>query len=153
MRFLLIDRIVSWKSESSATAIKNITLSEDFFEDHFPHKPIMPGMLILEGMAQLGGLLLEDAARQTAGRPLKALMSIVEKAKFRHPAYPGDQLRYEVQVLGINEMGGRINGHAFCGEELIAESLLTFTFHPFENESLEKRQKETVDLWMKGIEA
>ena len=88
MRFLLIDRITAWDPGKTGTAVKNISLSEDFFDDHFPLKPIMPGVLIVEGMAQLAGLLVEEGVRRETGRNIKALMSIIEKAKFRKPAYP-----------------------------------------------------------------
>jgi len=74
MRFLLIDRITLWEPGSRGSAVKNISLSEDFFEDHFPLKPIMPGVLILEGMAQLSGLLLEEGVRRESGRNVKALI-------------------------------------------------------------------------------
>ena len=82
MRFLMLDRITKWEPGRRGEAIKNITLSEDFFADHFPLRPIMPGVLIVEGMAQLGGLVLEEGARIQQKREIKVLMSIIEKAKF-----------------------------------------------------------------------
>lgn len=150
MRFLLIDRITSWQPGEAATAVKNVALSEDFFDDHFPQKPIMPGVLILEGMAQLAGLLLEETVRRESGRPMKALMSIVEKAKFRSPVYPGDRLEYRARIESVNEIGGKVEVEATCEGEQRAQCRLVFSFREFENERLEQRQREIVSLWMRG---
>ncbi len=150
MRFLLIDRITSWQPGESASAIKNVALSEDFFNDHFPQKPIMPGVLMLEGMAQLAGLLLEETARRDYGRRIKALMSIVEKAKFRSPVYPGDRLEYQAEITSVHELGGSVEARALCDGERRAECRLVFSFHEFENERLERRQQQIVSLWMRS---
>lgn len=150
MRFLLIDRICKWQPGHCAVGSKSIALSEDFFEDHFPGKPIMPGALILEGMAQLSGLLIEEGVRQSEGRNIKALLSIVDKAKFRRPAYPGDRLEYHAQVLSVNEAGGRAEVKAFCGDGLIAECTLIFSFHAFDNPELEARRAAVLNLWLEG---
>ncbi len=108
MRFLLIDRITEWEPGKHACAVKNVALSEDFFDDHFPMKPIMPAVLIIEGMAQLSGLLIEEGVRMESRRNVKALMSIIEKAKFRRPVYPGDKLVYHAEIGSVNELGGNI---------------------------------------------
>lgn len=150
MRFLLLDRITEWDPGVSAAAVKVIALSEDFFEDHFPLKPIMPGALILEGMAQLSGLLIEEGVRKTEGRNVKALMSIVDRAKFRRPAYPGDALVYRACVESINEMGGRAHVRASCGDAAVAECTLVFSFHEIDNPNLEARRSEILGLWLKG---
>jgi 3-hydroxymyristoyl/3-hydroxydecanoyl-(acyl carrier protein) dehydratase len=151
MRFLLIDRVISWEPGRSAAAVKNVALSEDFFEEHFPGKPIMPGALVLEGMAQLAGLLLEEALRRDSGRRAKALLTIVERAKFRRPVYPGDQLEYRVQLAAMNELGGQVEATASCGGAPRAECRLTFAFHEFENQRLERRQEEVVSLWRRDL--
>jgi 3-hydroxyacyl-[acyl-carrier-protein] dehydratase len=151
VRFLLIDRITSWEPGHSARAIKNVALSEDFFNEHFPEKPIMPGVLIIEGMAQLAGLLLERTVLRDSGARVQALMSMVERAKFRGPVYPGDQLQYDVVIAGLNELGGRVQGTASCDGALKAECILLFTFHNFESERLERRKQEVVALWMRGL--
>ena len=148
MRFLLLDRITSWEPGQRGEAIKNVTLSEDFFDDHFPLKPIMPGVLILEGMAQLSGLLLEAGVRRDTGRTVKALMSVVERAKFRRPAKPGDCLEYRAEVASVNEAGGRVEVRATCRGEAVAECSLIFTFHAFRNPRLEARQAEVMRLWL-----
>jgi 3-hydroxymyristoyl/3-hydroxydecanoyl-(acyl carrier protein) dehydratase len=151
VRFLLIDRITSWEPGSRGTAVKNVALSEDFFDDHFPSKPIMPGVLLIEGMAQLSGLLLEEGVRKDTGKNIKALMSIVERAKFRRPTYPGDTLEYEAQCVSVNEIGGRAKVQARIRGELVAECTLTFSFHEIHNEKLEARRAEVLALWMRGL--
>ena len=150
MRFLLIDRITAWAPGESAEAVKNVSLSEDFFDDHFPLKPIMPGVLILEGMAQLSGLLIEEGVRQDEQRNVKALMSIVEKAKFRRPVYPGDCLVYRAVVISVNDAGGKARIRAFVAAELVAEAILVFSFHELQNARLEAIRSRVLRLWLEG---
>ena len=151
MRFLLLDRITLWEPGARARAIKNVALTEDFLDDHFPESPVMPGVLILEGMAQLGGLLLQDAVRRERGANVKAVLSLVERAKFRAPAFPGDRLEYSVELRSANELAGRVEARATCEGELRAESTLVFAFHPFDDERMERLQEEIVSLWMRDI--
>jgi 3-hydroxyacyl-[acyl-carrier-protein] dehydratase len=153
VRFLLIDRITAWEPGRRGSAVKNVSLSEDFFDDHFPSKPIMPGVLMLEGMAQLSGLLLEEGVRRDTGRNVKALMSIVERAKFRRPAKPGDSLEYRARIDSVNDLGGKaaVEAHA-CGEK-IAECTLVFSFHEIHNPRLEARRAAVLSLWLRDLES
>jgi 3-hydroxyacyl-[acyl-carrier-protein] dehydratase len=151
MRFLLIDKITAWKPGETARAVKNVALSEDFFEDHFPLKPIMPGVLIVEGIAQLAGLLVEEGMRERSGRNVKALMSIIEKAKFRKPVYPGDSIEYEASVLSMNESGAKVSGRAAVGGELVAECSVVFSFHDFSSPRLEARRNDVLAFWLRGL--
>ena len=112
MRFFLIDKITEWTIGASAAGIKNVSLSEDFFNDHFPKYPIMPGVLILEALAQLSGLLLEASVDKASGRKVKALLSIIEKAKFRQIAKQGDTLALSAKVLSVQI------GRASCRERV-----------------------------------
>ena len=152
MRFLLIDRITSWEVEAGrGSAVKNVALSEDFFDDHFPLKPIMPGALLLEGLAQLGGLLLEEGLRKRSGRNAKALLSIVEKAKFRRPARPGDSLEYRAEVVAVSEAGGKVAAEARAGEERIADCTLVFSFHDIHLPRLEASRARVLALWLRDL--
>ena len=153
MRFLLIDRITSWEPGKHARAVKSVALSEDFFEDHFPFQPIMPGVLMLEGMAQLSGVLLEEGVRRELDRKVKALMSIVDKAKFRRPVYPGDRLVYEATVISFNELAGKARVEAMVEGETVAECTLVFSFHESDVAELESRRSEMLSLWMRGLDA
>lgn len=152
MRFLLIDRITEWSPGKTGKATKNVALSEDLFDDHFPLKPIMPGILIVEGMAQLSGLVIEEGVRKESGKNVKALMSIIEKAKFRKPVYPGDSLEYQATVLSINEDGAKANVKGFVNNELVAECNLVFSFHEIDNPRLEARRADILSFWLKGVQ-
>ncbi len=153
MRFFLLDKITEWEPGIRARAVKNIALSEDFFDDHFPLKPIMPGALIVEGMAQLSGLLLEEGVRRDTGRNVKALMSMIKNAKFRRPAYPGDLLEYVAAIDSVNELGGIASIKAFAAGELLAECQLLFSFHEIHNPKLEQRRTTILSLWLKDLAA
>jgi 3-hydroxyacyl-[acyl-carrier-protein] dehydratase len=147
MRFLLVDAILEWQPGKQAKGIKNVSLSEDFFDDHFPLKPIMPGALIVEGMAQLSGLLLEESMKRS-GRKIKALMSMMEKVKFRHPVYPGSQILYVCEILQMNELGGKISASASVAGETVAECTLLFSFHEFGNPTQDTIRERILDTWL-----
>ena len=95
--FMLVDRIVECKGDDSCIGIKNITINEPQFQGHFPGNPIMPGVLLIEGMAQTAGALCVHAS--TSDRPNVVYFMTIDKAKFRKPVVPGDQLRLEVEVV------------------------------------------------------
>ncbi|MCH7853640.1 MAG: 3-hydroxyacyl-ACP dehydratase FabZ [Proteobacteria bacterium] len=98
--FLLIDKITACIPGKSLTAIKNVSINEPFFQGHFPGKPIFPGVLIIEAMAQAGGVLSHITAGDVEPKPLYYLVG-VDNAKFRHPVYAGDQLEVVVEVERI----------------------------------------------------
>jgi 3-hydroxyacyl-[acyl-carrier-protein] dehydratase len=151
MRFILLDRITAWEPGKRGSGVKSVALSEDYFDDHFPLKPILPGVLLLESMAQLAGLVLEEGQRVAGRKSVKALMSVVEKAKFRKPAYPGDRLGLEAEVVSCNELGGKAAAHATRDGERIAECTLVFSFHEYEHPRLEERRAEVLALLLKDL--
>jgi len=118
--FLLIDRVLEIERQKRIVAIKNVTINEPFFAGHFPNLPIMPGVLIVEAMAQAGGVLLltefEDRDQKLV------LFTGIERAKFRRPVVPGDQLRIQVEVKVWRGTAGRMEGKAYVGEKLVAEA-------------------------------
>ncbi len=120
---LLVDRVLEIERDRRIVAIKNVTINEPFFQGHFPDQPVMPGVLIVEGMAQAGGiLLLEDPARKA--NKLIYLMS-VDRARFRRPVVPGDQLRYEVEVLRQRSNHAKLAARALVDGRLAAEALVS----------------------------
>lgn len=122
--FLLVDRILEYVHKDRIVGIKNVTINEPFFQGHFPEKPIMPGVLILEALAQTGStLLLRDS--EFAGR--LALFAAMDKVKFRKPVMPGDQLRLEMVTQKIKEDFVRMTGMALVNGELVCEGEFTFT--------------------------
>jgi 3-hydroxyacyl-[acyl-carrier-protein] dehydratase len=153
MRFFLIDRVTAWTPGERAEGVKNVTLSEDYLRDHFPRVPTMPGVLMLEAMAQLSGILLEDALLTREGRRTTAVLSMVERAKFRRLVKPGDQLRIVADEIDVREVSGRSRGRAFVGEELAAQAELLFTWFDLTDEHLIAKRKEIVDLWMRGVKS
>ncbi|MBM4062906.1 MAG: beta-hydroxyacyl-ACP dehydratase, partial [Planctomycetes bacterium] len=151
VRFLLLDRFTAFHPGVRGRAVKNVSLSDDVFDDHFPLEPVFPGVLMLEGMAQLSGLLVEEGVRRATGRRLKAVLTIVEKAKFRRMARPGDQLEYLAEVESTNELGGTARVEALIGGERAAECRFTFALQAFENAALEARRGEILSLWLAGV--
>lgn len=119
--FLLVDRIIEIEESKRAVGIKNVTINEPFFQGHFPGNPIMPGVLIIEAMAQVSGVL---AFKSGAEGKATYFMSI-EKAKFRKPVLPGVQLRLEVNVLRIRSNIWRLSGEAYIENTLVAEAEFT----------------------------
>ena len=120
MRFFLIDRITKWRIGDCAEAVKNVALSEDFFDDHFPRRPVMPGVLMIEGMAQLSGLLLEATLKDKHNLNGKAVMTVLERTRFREMVRPGDTLRYRTEVVSVNARGGKVRAEALRGERTVA---------------------------------
>ena len=104
--FLLIDRIVEFEPTKRLVAIKNVTINEPFFQGHFPGYPIMPGVLVVEAMAQAGGIIM--MAEMPDRHEKLVVFTGIERAKFRRPVTPGDQLRIEVDVLAFRSRAGRI---------------------------------------------
>lgn len=117
--FLLVDRVLELKKGESIVAIKNVTYDEPFFQGHFPSLKVMPGVLVIEAMAQAGGILLYHSLPYPDRKIV--LLSKVDKTKFRKPIVPGDQVRLEVVLLKLKRKFAQISGKAFVGEELAAE--------------------------------
>lgn len=95
--FLLVDRILDLVPGEKVTGIKNVTVNEPFFQGHFPQRPVMPGVLLLEAMAQVGGILMLDAKSRTEGKLI--FFTSIDKARFRKPVEPGDQIRFELEII------------------------------------------------------
>jgi 3-hydroxyacyl-[acyl-carrier-protein] dehydratase len=136
--FLLIDRVVELVRMKSIVALKNVTITEPFFQGHFPDKPIMPGVLIVEAIAQAGGLLLltEIPNRDE----LLMVFTGIEKARFRRPVVPGDQLRIEVVVKAWRMTAARLEGKAYVDGKVAAEATVTCRLVP---RGLTKRSAES----------
>jgi 3-hydroxyacyl-[acyl-carrier-protein] dehydratase len=137
--FLLIDRVVEFEPAKRLVAIKNVTINEPFFQGHFPGYPIMPGVLVIEAMAQAGALIMLAEIEDRASK--LAVFTGIEKAKFRRPVTPGDQLRIEVDVLAMRSRAGRIAGRATVDGKLACEATLTCALVPREREQKSQGDK------------
>ncbi len=121
--FLLVDRVHELEPDRRIVGVKNVTINEPFFQGHFPGRPVMPGVLILEAMAQVGGILAFKSMGNVA-RPVVYLTG-VDNAKFRKPVVPGDQLRLEVEVVKKRAPFWKMQGKAFVDTELVCEAEVT----------------------------
>ena len=119
--FLLVDKIIAMEPRASITGIKNVTINEPFFQGHFPGQPIMPGVLIIEAMAQVGGVL----AFCTGTDAKSVYFMSIERAKFRKPVVPGDQLIMELKVLQQRGNVWKLAGVAKVNDKVVTEADLT----------------------------
>lgn len=123
--FLLVDRVLELDLENETlVAQKNVTANESFFQGHFPEAPIMPGVLILEALAQAGGILVHLKWQQDK----IAVLLNVNNAKFRQPVRPGDVLILKGKGLHLSSKGGRVKAEAFVNDKLVAEAEIGFVF-------------------------
>ena len=118
---LMIDRVLELEPGKRITAVKSVTMNEPYFQGHFPGQPVVPGVLLIEGMAQAGGVLLLHGVEDRSQK-LLYFMSI-ERARFRRPVVPGDQLRYEVEILRMRSTICKLQGRATVDGELVAEAV------------------------------
>ena len=121
--FLLVDRIIECDWKERIVGIKNLTINEPFFQGHFPGEPVMPGVLQLEAMAQVGGILLNRLANLNGA---VAYFLAIDHARFRRMLVPGDQLRIEVQFLKLRMSMARFHGKILCEGEMASEADLMF---------------------------
>lgn len=121
--FLLIDRIVEFERAKRVVALKNVSINEPYFQGHFPGAPIMPGVLVIEAMAQAGAVLMLSEMPDRHNK--LAVFTGIDNAKFRRQVVPGDQLRIEVDVLSFRSRAGRMAGKAYIGDKLACEATLT----------------------------
>jgi beta-hydroxyacyl-ACP dehydratase FabZ len=125
--FLLIDRIVRFVPGEEIVALKNVTMNEPFFQGHFPAKPVMPGVLIIEALAQAGGILAAEIRGSEKRGEIIYFMGM-DAVRFRKPVVPGDQLMLEARVLKMRSRVAKMAGRALVDGQLVAEAELMASF-------------------------
>jgi len=124
--FLMVDKVLEMEEGKRIVSIKNVSINEPFFQGHFPGFPIMPGVLLIEAMAQTWGILILSSEREKAGSK-NVLFLGIDKARFRKPVYPGDQVRFELEALNFKRSIWKFSGKAFVEGTLVAEAELMAT--------------------------
>ena len=125
--FLLVDRIIKLIPDDRILALKNVTINEPFFQGHFPGKPVMPGVLIIEAMAQAGGILAYETAPADRRNRLIYFMGM-DKVRFRKIVIPGDQIIFEAKILKFRSKVAKMSGTATVDDQLVAEAELMASF-------------------------
>ncbi|MEO8011994.1 MAG: 3-hydroxyacyl-ACP dehydratase FabZ [Dokdonella sp.] len=120
--FLLIDRVLSWEDGKRLTALKNVTFNEPFFQGHFPGHPVMPGVLVIEALAQASGALVQLSAKSDPNHPALFYLVKIDNARFSRIVVPGDQLILEVEQKRTLKRMGLFHGKAKVGGEVVAEA-------------------------------
>jgi 3-hydroxyacyl-[acyl-carrier-protein] dehydratase len=123
--FLLVDRVLAIEKGKSIRALKNVTINEPFFEGHFPHRPVMPGVLMLEALAQAAALLAFDALGTSPSDEMVYYFAGIDGARFKRPVEPGDQLILEVELLRMKAGIFKFKARALVADELAVEAELT----------------------------
>jgi len=121
--FLLVDRVIELEEDKRIVGIKNVTINEPFFQGHFPAQPVMPGVLIVEAMAQLSGIML---LKRSEDRGKIGFFLAIDNARFRRAVIPGDQLRLEVDVLKIKKTLLKVRARALVEEDIACEAEMLF---------------------------
>ena len=121
--FLLVDRIIEIELGKKIVGIKNLTINEPFFQGHFPGRPVMPGVLQMEAMAQVAGILLN---KMFGGEGKISFFAAIDNARFRRPVVPGDQLRMEIKIINAKPRLSKVHAKAFVEDKLVSEADLMF---------------------------
>ena len=119
--FILVDRVVELESGKRIVALKNVTMNEPFFQGHFPMLKVMPGVLVVEAIAQAGGILVYKSIPDPENKLM--FLSKIDKTKFRKPVVPGDQLRIEVEMLRLKTKFCHVRGMALVNDEVVVEGI------------------------------
>ena len=123
--FLLVDRVLEFEADKRIVAIKNVTINEPQFTGHFPNSPVFPGVMIVEALAQVSGILAFKSRNRTLDDGYIYYLAGTDKTKFKHSVVPGDQLRLEVEIVNLRNHWLKASGRAYVGDKLACSTLLT----------------------------
>jgi 3-hydroxymyristoyl/3-hydroxydecanoyl-(acyl carrier protein) dehydratase len=151
MRYFLLDRVIEVVPGESARGIKCVTLTDEVVHDHFPDYPILPGALLVEAMAQLGGFLIEITRNADDAPLVRALLVQIKSAKFSKPAEPGDQIELRVRLGSALDAAAQIDAEAWVGSTRIARAELTFMLRAIDSERVHEQRRNLYRLWTRGL--
>ena len=123
--FLLVDRVLEFEADKRIVAIKNVTINEPQFTGHFPNSPVFPGVMIVEALAQVSGILAFKSRNRTLDDGYIYYLAGTDKTKFKHSVVPGDQLRLEVEIVNLRNHWLKASGKAYVCDKLACSTLLT----------------------------
>jgi 3-hydroxyacyl-[acyl-carrier-protein] dehydratase len=152
MRFFFVDRVSELRRGERARGIKNVAMSEDVLDEHFPEHPLYPGTLIVEALAQLGGFLVECSTREGPSDPRRAVLAQIDKAKFHQPCRPGDQVELSCTLLSVLEGAAQVEGEAAVQGRRAAQATLTFRLVKVESEAVHRQRRNLYRLWTRDLE-
>ena len=141
--FLLVDRVLELERGKRLVAMKNVTMNEEFFQGHFPNYPIMPGVLVIEAMAQAGAILMMSELPDRHSKLI--LFTGIDEAKFRGAITPGDQLRFEIEVVKFRSRMGKMLGKTYVDGKLVCEATLSCMVVPRSREKAAETEPATVE--------
>lgn len=151
MRFFLVDRVDELRPGEMIRGVKNVTLSEDFLQDHFPSQPLFPGTLMIEALAQLGGCLVEATFNTSDDDVRRAILAQVDRAKFNGMVRPGDQLTIVCTLVSALEGAAQVRGEARVGEREVARATLLFALRAVDSERVHRQRREIYEIWTRHL--
>lgn len=151
MRYFLIDKVTELVPDVRARGIKNVTLSDEILHDHFPDYPVMPGALILEAAAQLGGFLLEMSFNKPGEKLARALMVQVRNAKFHETCGPGDRLEIVATLASRQDSAAQVSADVTVEGKRVARAELTFIMKDIDSERIHEQRRYLYKLWTKDL--
>ena len=151
MRYFLVDKVTELVVDKKIRGVKCVTLSDDILHDHFPDYPIMPGALILEGLSQLAGFLLESSFHEPGQRPLRAILAQVQQAKFHESCGPGDQIELEVMLDSKLDGAARVSAEASVNGQRKVTARLDFVLKDINSDRVHEQRRYIYQLWTKDL--
>ena len=143
--FLLIDRVLELELDKRILALKNVTYNEPFFTGHFPHLPVMPGVLVLEAMAQAAGILSFATMGRRSDDNSVFYFAGIDDARFKRPVTPGDQLRLEVEMVRVMRGIGKFKARALVDGAVAAEAGLMCAYRTADRNAAQERRSESIE--------
>jgi 3-hydroxyacyl-[acyl-carrier-protein] dehydratase len=151
MRFFLVDRVDELKPGEIVRGVKNITLSDEILQDHFPENPVFPGTLIVEALAQIGGFLIEVTFNRDKDNVRRAVLGQIKEAKFYEPVKPGDQLELRCALSSTLDDAAQVEGEAHVRGRRVARATLTFVMRTVVSDKVHQQRREIYKIWTREL--